>query len=241
VGGKSREASEIIGGPAIKPKRITLTLSEFGSVLEEVESVGLTWTADIPPRLIASKPETEGALSSPEIVRLQQTYPHFPLEFGSVVFYALTGKTVSNLAGNKQLLEKKASLIRAKGIITEKFRAEFFFKHAVKVPYFSDLDWEVVFKVYERNVKEPPAISYALLSLEFEAPGRATSGKRRVVVAVDENMVEKLIKDLSEVKLALEKSRSVRRITEEEVVPKDEHDAGAHARDLLESTNTPTS
>jgi hypothetical protein len=110
----------------------------------------------------------------------------------------------------------------------------------VKVPYFSDLDWEVVFKVYERNVKEPPAISYALLSLEFEDPGRTTNGKRRVVVAADEDMVERLIKYLSEVKLALEKSRSVKRVTEEEVVPRDEHDAGADARDLLESTNSPT-
>jgi hypothetical protein len=210
-------------------------------VLEKLESVGLTWTADIPPRLIASKPEMEGALSSPEIVRLQQTYPHFPSEFGSVVFYVLTGETVSNVAGNKELREKKASLIRKKEIITEKFRTEFFFKHAIKVPYFSDLDWEVVFKVYERNVKEPPGISYALLSLEFEAPGPTANGKRRTVVAVDESMTDKLIKCLSEVKLALEKSKAVKRVTEEEVIPKDEHNAGANDRKLLEPTESPAS
>lgn len=196
----------------IKAKTEPLTLREFRSVLQKVKSLGLTWTADIPPRLGAEKPDAEAVLLSDETRKLQQAYPYFPHELGVVTLYILTGKKTPTIAGNQQLLEKKAAAVRETALISDKYRSEFFFKHAIKVPYFSDLDWEVVVKAYEKNVAEMPRIAYALLSLTFDNPSRSQSpsgSSRELTVAVDEHLVEKLIESLSEVKLALEKSRRV--------------------------------
>jgi hypothetical protein len=224
------------GGAArkIKPRSSPLTLAEFRSVFGKVKSLGLTWTADITPHLIAKEPRAEAALPSLQSTRIQEKYPTFPSELGAVVLYTLTGMTLGSLGADKKLLEKKASVVRQSGLITESYRAEFFFKHAIKVPYFSDLDWEVVVKKYERNVLESPGISYALLSLEFERPGTEGSEKRRAVVAVDERLTEKLIKLLAQVKEALEKSRSTHDIFPEKAKSKEKDDAVTNSTTLLE-------
>lgn len=215
-----------------EPKLGPLELAEFRSVFEKVKSLGLTWTADIPPRLIPKEPQDESATLALKSTGIQERYPMFPTDLGSVVFYILTGRILEYAAGDKKLLKTKTSVVRESGLVTESYRAEFFFKHSIKVPYFSDLDWEVVVKRYERNVRESPGISYALLSLEFEGPGTA-SGRRRTVVAVDERIAEKLMKSLAEVKEALERCRSTRDISPEKVKSEDKDNAITGSTNLL--------
>ena len=93
------------------------------------------------------------------------------------------------------------------------FTSEFFFKYAIKVPYFVDLDWEVVIKTYERNVRSMPRIPYALLSLVFRHSISPRLGldidageRQTLTVAVDENLIEKLIASLAEAKVALQRA-----------------------------------
>ncbi len=195
-----------------KQKSGPLSPDQFRTVLQKVKDLGLTWTADVPPRLTNPKtgPEAAAVLSGDEVKQLQRDYPGFPGELGVVAYYALTGRMVSPDAGNLDLLREKVEVLRESSLLSDKYRAEFFFKHAIKVPYFSDVDWEVVVKTYERNVRDKPRISYALLSLRFDSPAGLVGGSSRsVTVAVDEGLVSKLIRILSEVKTALEKSRDV--------------------------------
>lgn len=91
----------------IKAKTEPLTLGEFRSVLQKVKSLGLAWTAEFPPRLVAEKPDAEAVLLSHEALKLQRAYPNFPEELGVVTLYILTGKKTLTIAGNQQLLEKK--------------------------------------------------------------------------------------------------------------------------------------
>jgi hypothetical protein len=157
----------------------------------------------------------------------------FPRELGTVIFYILTGARLFPQGGDGKILEKKASVVRDSGLITEGYRAEFFFKHAIKVPYFSDLDWEVVVKKYERNVRKSPGISYALLSLQFEGPEKGSNRRRRMVVAVNERITGELIESLTQVKEALAKSGSADDILPEKAKLEVKDNAGTDSPDLL--------
>lgn len=77
------------------------------------------------------------------------------------------------------------------------------------MPYFLDVDWEVVVKAFEKNVKGMPGISYALLALHFRDPDafERQTRRRTTTVAVDEQLVDTLIESLQEVKTALERAR----------------------------------
>ncbi len=191
--------------------------------------------------MVAAKPNVESGLLSGELAQLQRTYPNFPLELGAVISYILTGRKLHSLAGNKELHEKKAAVVRESSFITEKYRSEFFFKHSIKVPYFSDLDWEVVVKAFERNVEETPGIAYALLSLEFEDPkGRSINRSRTLTVAVDQYLVEQLINSLSDVKLALQKSKSITDVLDNQARLKEKNNAASASPDLLGQGELPS-
>ena len=166
-------------------------------------------------------------------MRIQETYPTFPQELGAVAYYILTGKRLSWVGADKKLLDKKAEFIRQSGLITQKYRAEYFFKHAIKVPCFSDLDWEVVVKKYERGVKDSPEISYAMLSLEFEGPDTESSRRRRIVVAVNARLVNKLLTALIDVKDALEKAAGENRTLSSKEKMEEQGNAGTNSPKLL--------
>lgn len=191
-------------------EREPLTSDEFRAALREVDALGLTWTADRIPRPTAKKPETEDALFSEELREIRQAYPSLPSELSLVVFRALTGGPVPlTLLGGKDELDKKVVAVN-EILITGEYRSEFFFKYAIKVPYFLNVDWEVVVKAFEKNVKGVPGIPYALLSLHFrdpEAPDQQTR-RRATTAAVDERLVDKLIASLQDVKMALEQARA---------------------------------
>jgi len=204
-----------------------LTPDEFRDALQKIDALGLSWTADLQPSIRAKTPDNEAALLSNEFLELQERYPSLPRELGSVVFHTLTGsKAPEVIVGNEEVLKQKVAAVH-EFVITTDYRSEFFFKHAIKVPYFTDIDWEVVFKLGEKNVKGLPAISYALLSLLFHnpsVPGRRIAGHQTATVAVNEFLVNRLIEILSEVKNALESSRTI--VWDERSKPKDEVNAG---------------
>ncbi len=205
----------------LEEKRGPLSPDEFRSVLERIDALGLTWTADIPPLVKLKAGVSREAFASEEYELIKEEYPSFPRELSSVIFYALTGsKKVSARLGrqeDREDIEQKVAAVK-EVIINTEYRSEFFFKYAIKVPYFSDLDWEVVIKTHEKNVNQMPRIAYALLSLIFRQPvntllpasvANDVAETETFTVAVDEYLVDKLIKALLDVKDALKQSRPI--------------------------------
>jgi hypothetical protein len=204
-----------------EPMHSPLTPAQFRSVLQQLDALGLTWTADVPPHLRAKDVKTRTAFPNKELGEIQQKYPSFPRELGNVIFYALTGsESMQSVIGSTEDADQKV-LIARELVINQRpdFRSEFFFKYAIKVPYFVDLDWEVVIKAYERNVKDMPRIPYALLSLVFRqplsprvligGPGTEANEQETLTVAVDGHLVEKLIGSLTEARAALMRAQEL--------------------------------
>jgi hypothetical protein len=188
-----------------------LSPEEFRNALQKMDALGLTWTADSIPRVIA-KDESDDAFLSEEFMQLQEAYPDLPRELSGVVFYALTGMpSHESIVGGKEDLEKKVSTVR-EFLLTSEYRADFFFKHALKIPYFEAIDWEVLFKTHERNVAGMPGVAYALLMLSFHNPNPRI-GKldqhQNVTVAANLKLVDKLIGILIDVRTALEDARKL--------------------------------
>ncbi|HEV2911899.1 MAG TPA: hypothetical protein VGX92_01165 [Pyrinomonadaceae bacterium] len=195
-----------------------LSPDQFHDALNRIGSLGLTWTADLVPRVKAKSPETEEALVSEEFAEVQKKYPHLPYELYVATTYYLTGnKTYAQSVGGEEALKRKA-LIAHELLIDTDYRSEFFFKHAIKVPYLRDIDWEVVFKLSEKAVERAPAISYGLLALALQDPfyNARSSNVRHVTVAVDENLVNKLLTILNEVKSKLESGRRLSEILDKQ-------------------------
>lgn len=187
-----------------------LSPEAFRDALKRVDDLGLTWSADRALHVKPKQPELEDALYSEDFSKIQAQYPSLPRELTAVVFHALTGKDApESVVGSDADLEKKIAAVRD-FIITIEFRSEFFFKHAIKVPYFESVDWEVVVKTSEKNVKDMPGTAYALLLLTFHNTN-PTVGRldehQNITVAVDINLVNKLIRTFVDIKTALEDSR----------------------------------
>ncbi len=204
---------------------------EFRNVLQRIDALGLTWTADRQPRIRAKDPESEGALFSKDFQDIQTNYPGLPRELSVVTSYALTGNKTFiaagiDVIGGEEFLEQKAAIVRDL-LATPEYRSEFFFKHAIKIPYFESIDWEVVLKTYEKNVERPIGIPYALLLLTFHNTN-PNVGKidehQNLTVAADVNLVNKLIATLVEVKTALESSLDLTREDKQQNELKDERD-----------------
>lgn len=208
-----------------------LTPDEFREVLQQIEALGLTWTADRYPRIKAKDVKSEGALFSGAFEEIQGEYPGLPRELSVVLSYALTGNKAFiaggvDAVGGEDFLEQKSETVREL-LITPDFRAEFFFKHAIKVPYFESIDWEVVLKTYEKNVGRPVGVPYALLLLTFHNTNPKASKideHQNVTVAVDEGLIDRLMGTLLEVKLALENSRELTDVLEKRQQLKGESD-----------------
>lgn len=187
-----------------------LTPEDFREALQRIDALGLAWTADRIPRVTTKESHSNEVLFSEEYEEVQTRYPNLPREVGAVVLYALTGNQPPRfLVGDPEGLPEKTAVVRDL-VITANFRSQFFFLHAIKVPYFSYVDWEVVIKAFEKNVDDAPRISYALLSLYFRDSDDGLSagpGSRTMTVAVDTNLVDRVIDSLKEVKSALERAR----------------------------------
>jgi hypothetical protein len=191
----------------IKP----LAPDEFRAALERINALGLTWSADRIPLVKPKDSVSDEVLLSDEFEKIQRDYPYLPAEMNSIVFHTLTGSHApAEIVGSQDYLEKKVAIVKDL-LITPSYRSEFFFRHATKVPYLTDIDWEVVFKLGEKNVKDPPAISYALLSLKFLDPSRSSTRpqERTFTVAIDDELADGLIEALNQVKDALEQAKPI--------------------------------
>lgn len=188
-----------------------LTVVEFKDALGQLESLGLTWSADSPPAVIPKDSESENSLGKEAFFLLQQEYPQLPREVSLTVTYVLTGnESFAEYVGGIDRLRKKAEIVK-QSIITTDYRSEFFFKHSIKVPYLSDIDWEVVLKFSERSVAGCPAVSYGLLSLLLREPSTfgKTPHRRIVTVAVDEATIDRYITMFENIKESLQASRQI--------------------------------
>lgn len=188
-----------------------LTVEQFREAWERVENLGLTWTTEVPPLPVFKKGVDLAADFGERYKKLQKDFPTFPRELGTVILHKLMH---SEVGGD---VDKKAEIIQE--LLTQKYRSEFFFKYAIKVPYFEDIDWEVVIKAYERACHGMPKIAYALLMLTFRNPVDTTlsvedaANEYRepefITVAVNEDLIDNLIAKLSVIRAALAKAQGV--------------------------------
>lgn len=185
-----------------------LTPEQFREALQRFSDLGLTWTADRPPRV---KPagKDDSVLLSEEFEKFQREYPKLPREVSSIAFHYITGsECTADIAGDAETLKKKIEIAK-EFYLNEEYRTEFFFKHAIKVPYFSEIDWEVVIKTAEKNVRTFAGIAYALLSLHLDNPDGAKAKNQKVTVAVNTAMIDDLMATLQDVKKALEGTKKL--------------------------------
>lgn len=188
-----------------------LTIEEFARALTQLQRLGLIWTADNPPIIRAKDKRSEASFGKEEFFLLQQEFPTLPREVGAVVIFALMGTSATaELVGGEKALKKKAELVD-EFVITNKFRSEFFFKHAIKVPYLSDLDWEVVFKMSEQGVSGCPRVSYGIVSLLLREPSffGIASEPKVLTAAVSVELLDKFIKSFGELRKELQRAEKI--------------------------------
>lgn len=193
-----------------KPSPEPLSSGEFRNVLERIDALGLTWTPNRPPLVRPKNENNSDALSSEEFEAIQTEYPTFPKELAAIISYVLTGTAPpERLAGTEIDIADKAKAVRDI-VATADYRAEYFFRHALKVPYLENIDWEVVLKLSEKNVKEMPGNAYALLSLIFHDPTIVDRDPHNTLtVAVNSRLINKLINTFTEIKKSLEIGQSI--------------------------------
>lgn len=219
--------------PKEEGKKEPLTPEEFGEVLAKLDTLGITWSTDIPPSPIVTDALEWTTSSQQEYREIQKRYPRFPRELGNVILHALLGqKQPVGLVGSEEVLKRKVDLIRA--LLTQEYRSEFFFNYAIKVPYLEQLDWEIVVKAYERSITAMPKVAYALLSLTLRNPIDTTIPLERgaheresqfITIALNERLIEKLMKELTVVKNQLEKAqKSAVSLTEQAMLQEGEGD-----------------
>lgn len=215
----TEEGEDEADEPTEQGKREPLTPDEFQFVLRKLDELGVAWTTDVPPFPIFKEGFRADDRFREQYLQLQKQYPLFPRELSAAVLHHLLGnRQPVTLVGDETYLKQKAEIAQ-KAFVTPQYRSEFFFKYAIKVPYFSDLDWEVVVKTYEKNVKHMPRLAYALLSLVFRDPVDPTlpieeaasepSEPEFYTVAVNEQLLDKLIGLLNDAKAALRRAQKV--------------------------------
>ena len=188
-----------------------LSAKEFREVLADLTRLGITWNTDIPPSAVVTPGQKTDIQFWEKFTAIQERYPNFPRELGNIILHALLHPKT-----NTAIIDEKVQAISS--LLTQEYRSEFFFKYAVKVSAFEDIDWEVVVKAYEKGTEQMPKIAYALLSLILRSPVNTTLTLEEaaseplepefITVAVNEKLVDNLIRRLTDIKMALMKAQS---------------------------------
>lgn len=191
-----------------------LAPEEFEKALQEVDALGLTFTPELYPDVIAKRGNSE-VVDRDKIESLERKYPELPREVGLVIYNTLASQKIGlEIVGGLENFEKKSEIVK-RLLITNELRDEFYFRNAIKVPYFESIDWEVVLKTHERGVNGTINVPYALLLLTFHNTN-SRIGKldehQNVTVAVNQQLVDKLIDVLGKIKNSLEESEKLRDI-----------------------------
>jgi len=201
------------------PPRKPLTPEEFRQAWDKLNELKITWTTDIPPVPQFRKDWEDTPEFWTAYREVQKQFPNFPRDLGNAILHKLLHKPIDGR------VDAKAEI--AGSLLTQEYRSEFFFKYAIKVPYFEDIDWEVVIKAYERGAHPMPKIAYALLQLTLREPVNTTLSVEEaaneyrepqfITVAVNEQLIDTLIDKLVTIRQSLEKAqRAAERLTEME-------------------------
>ncbi len=190
-----------------------LTPEEFEDGLTRLDALGLTFSVDLFPSIVSKNESSSDLIDAEEFENLQEKYPTLPREAGLVAHNIMTGAIRGlELLGGSNSFEKKSEIVK-KLILTDEYRADFFFKHALKVPYFESIDWEVILKTHEKGVKGAVSIPYALLMLTFHNTNPRLGEldvHQNITVAANRDLIDKMLATLAEVRAALEDSYKMR-------------------------------
>lgn len=231
--GKETPIKAKVEGSSQAEQAKALTLDQFNEAWTKLRQLGIGWTTDIPPNPTFKEGYERDQAFWKEYMELQKRFLNFPRELGTVVLHTL----LHPHAGHD--LDKKAEIVRE--LLTQEYRSEFFFKYAIKVPYFEDIDWEVVIKAHERGVHAMPKIAYALLMLTFRNPVNTTlsvedaANEYRepefITVAVNEELIDNLLEKLVTIRTSLEKAQKVAEsITDQQTTQEEKTNGTASAK-----------
>ena len=210
------QGSPSLRDQSLEEKESPLSVDEFRSVLKRIDHLGLTWSAEIPPSMKAKEPKDRTGLRSKDLREIRDTYPSFPFELGAVIAYALGfGEAPPELVGDPQDVEEKVATVREL-VLSSEFRSDFFFKYALKTPYFEEMDWEVVIKAFERGIEAIPRDPYALVSILLRETVFGSDESKTFTFAVDERRVRRLIELLSEIQIAFRKAEALGSLSDDE-------------------------
>lgn len=183
-----------------------LTPEEFEDGVSRIYKLGLEFSADLSPQLFVSNEENADLIDGSELRKIQSRYPKLPREVGLVAHNSITGQKVGVISlGGPDFYAKKE--VTAKNfIINTKYKEDFFFKHALKVPYLKELDWEVNMKLHEKGVRDSPNIPYCLLRIVYaESDSRGLGSDYSVTMAIGRSNIDQFIAALTDLRAALEK------------------------------------
>lgn len=215
---------KLIEAPAPAQQEKPLSVDQFREAWNRTNELGITWTTDVPPVPVFKEGHAPGPSFKKEYRALQREFPSFPRELGTIILHTLLHPHKHEGANEKVEI--------VKDLLTQEYRSEFFFKYAIKVPYFEDIDWEVVIKTHERGVARMPKIAYAMLMLTFRSPVNSTlsvedaANEYRepefITVAVNEELIDVLIDKLVTTKNALEVAQALAESIPEQDVHKED-------------------
>jgi len=192
--------------PQLSP---VLTPAEFRSVLDEIDRLGLTWTSDLPPTVVARDGTANGAFATEKFDEIEERYPTLPNELGYVIWYALTGtEPVPHSVGSEEDLQAKAAIVR-ETIITPAFQDDFLFRHMLKLPRFENVEWEVIVKTSESGVQRFPGNAYGLVSILLESNSPYGDENESFTFAVNASRLTRLITVLDEMRDALHRATNI--------------------------------
>jgi hypothetical protein len=183
------------------------TLDEFRDVFKTMDELGWGWTTDDPPALT---PKTPGDQDPSVLKELSQKHPRFPFELAAVVKYVLWGWVPEpTIVGTTADLDAKAAIV-SNVLLTDDYRSVFFFEHATRFRRFYDLDWEVMVKAAERNIRRVPGTVYATITLETSETQSDFDERRHTThFAADARSLKKMIELLNDALGALERAKSL--------------------------------
>ncbi len=192
-----------------------LTPGRFEDGIKRLDALGLTFSVDLFPSIKPKNDSSPDIIDAEEFEDIQDSYPILPREVGLVAHNTITGNSHGlDLLGGREFFERKSEIVE-RLVLTSKYREDFFFQHALKVPYFESIDWEIILKTHENGVKNTVSVPYALLMLSFHNTnpklGRLDV-HQNITVAVNRGLLENLLATLTRAKIALEESEKMREV-----------------------------
>lgn len=189
-----------------------LTPEQFEDGLRRIDALGLTFTVDLYPSIVAKNESSSDLIDTNELEDIRKKYPMLPREVGFIAHSTLTGsEDALEYFGGKESFERKSQIVK-EIVLTQECKSDFFFKHALKVPFFESIDWEVNFKTHEKGVKGVVYVPYALLMLTFHNPNPRIGqldAHQNVTVAVNRDLLDKMLATLTDVRTALNESQKI--------------------------------